>query len=89
MKHNCKSLTVNLSVASIPDVCESKSKRKRKSLPCPVSSSLSQLRLATCLSNRRSWKPCLVRLPQFDEEVRKGFSGKDTKPLSSDRLFTF
>ena len=36
-----------LRVASIPDVWESRSKRKRKSLPCPVSSSLSQLRFAT------------------------------------------
>ena len=36
-----------LRVASIPDVWESRSKRKRKSLPCPVSNSLSQLRFAT------------------------------------------
>ena len=32
----------------------------------------------------------IVRLPLFDEEVVKGFSGKDTKPFeSSDSLFNF
>ena len=32
----------------------------------------------------------IVRLPLFDEEVGKGFSGKDTKPFeSSDSLFNF
>ena len=31
----------------------------------------------------------IVRLPLFDEEVGKGFSEKDTKPLSKDTLFQF